>query len=140
MDKKIKKVDPIRDNYFSTAEKADKFSEKLFYVGFIFSILVLMIDKNKYANLYDLIFYLFPVVVTAAFSVNLTCRFYLLPKASDKRALDFFSHVFDVELSSEKTIGYYNNDFKEIRQTLHYWKTVFILNQFAKKWLCVSGA
>lgn len=102
--------DPIRERYFDAVESAERISESLFYAGAALSLASPFIDKAKSPLIYDAVLAFFVVVVVALFAVGLCLRLYLTPRADDRRRQDFFTSAYNVNLSPEATVGYYNND------------------------------
>lgn len=107
------RFDPIRENYFDVVELADKVLGGLFYLCALLSFATLFVDQSTHPDAYDLVLIAFVVSVFFLFVTGLVSRFYLMPRAEDKRHQDFFSNVFGVSLIHQKTDGYYNNDLTD---------------------------
>ncbi|NWB64305.1 hypothetical protein [Pseudomonas sp. F1002] len=105
--------DPIRVNYYDALERADQFADWLFYLGAVLSIGSLFVVKEEYPLLYNFVMIGFAVSVLFMFVVGLGTKLYFSPRAEDGRRQDFFGSAFGVNLSHEKTDGYYNNDQTE---------------------------
>jgi hypothetical protein len=105
--------DPIRKRYYDTVEVVDKVSDALFYVGAVLSFGALFVDRAMYPRAYDAILITFGVSALALFAIGLASRFYLTPRAEDKRHQDFLSSACGVDLIHQRTDGYYNNDFTD---------------------------
>lgn len=107
----MSKSDPIRTNYYDAVERADKASDVLFYLSAVLSIVSLFVEKATNPNVYDVVLTGFALSVVALFVIGLVSRLYWTPRAEDKRRQDFFASACGVNLSHQKTDGYYNNDF-----------------------------
>lgn len=104
----MSRSDPIRDNQFTAAERADRASDMLFYLAAVISLVALFVDdKNQW---FDIVQWSFVIASVALFAVGLASRLYFFPRAEDMRRKDFFSSALKVGLAFEKTDGYYNND------------------------------
>lgn len=105
--------DPIRALYFDSVETADLAAQLLFYLGAVLSLLALFVDKGAYPIAYNLVLIAFVLTVVAHFGIGQFSRLYLTPRAEDKRRKDFLTNAYEVNLTHERTVGYYNNDFTE---------------------------
>lgn len=113
MDEQLKKIDPIRETYFKPVEIAEKFELFLFYISIIFSLTVLLVNKQEHNSLYNLMLTVFVLMVVANFLLSTVTSFYLKQSAEDKRLQDFLSKSYGISLNHEETHGYYNSDEKE---------------------------
>ncbi|MFZ6814928.1 hypothetical protein ACO0K3_10710 [Undibacterium sp. Rencai35W] len=102
--------DPIRENYYRPLEIADDFSDWAFYAGAILSIVILVVEKVTHPTLYQWLQIAFVLIVVGFFLTGIVTRLYFFPRAEDARRSEFLSNVFGVELTYERTQGYYNND------------------------------
>lgn len=107
------RFDPIRTHYYEVTEQAEGASDLLFYLGAALSILYLFVDKSLHPKLSTCILIAFAVFTLSLFTLGLVLRFYLIPRALDRRRQDFFSNACGVNLTHEQTGGYYNNDFTQ---------------------------
>jgi hypothetical protein len=105
------RFDPIRKDYYDSVEAADTASNWLFYGGALLSLAALFVEREKYPEPYDAILIAYVIFVLAIFAIGLVSRLYLIPRAEDKRRQDFFSNACGVNLTHQKTDGYYNNNF-----------------------------
>lgn len=103
------KSDPISAKYFKPVEKAEATSEYLFYATAIVSLVVLFIDKAAYPTTYTAAQVIFGVLAVAGLLLGLAIKLYWAPRGADKRISDFVSAAFAVNLTPERTRGYYNN-------------------------------
>ena len=103
------KIDPIRDTYYKPLELAETWSAWLFYITAPVSIAVVLLDKGTHAIAYIAFQIAFVVLALAGSLLGLCMRLYWAPRAQEKRIADFLSSAFNVELSPERTAGYYNN-------------------------------
>lgn len=103
------KIDPIRDRYYRPLETVEDTSALLFYVTAIASIAVLLVDKTSHPTLYTTTQTAFIIFAVASALLGLAMRLYWGPRARDKRISDFVSSAFRVNLTPERTTGYYNN-------------------------------
>lgn len=108
-----KRQDPINTQYFDAIRSADVWSERLFFFVTGMSILVLFVDKAESPIAYQITNKLFCIAAVAMGTIGLVTRFYLSPRAENKRREDFFSKAYDVRLADETTEGYYNNGFHD---------------------------
>ena len=105
--------DPISGRYFGSIEHADSLSTGLFSFMALFSILMLLVNKNLHPWWHDMLEYFFVLLVIFLFLAGLATRLYLTPRAEEKRRQDFFSNACNVSLIHERTVGYYNNNLAE---------------------------
>lgn len=103
------KIDPIRARYYRPLETVEDWSSLIFYVTAIASIAVLLINKADYPTLYATTQTAFVIFVVASAVLGLAIKLYLGPRAQEKRVSDFVSSAFGVNLTPERTTGYYNN-------------------------------
>ena len=112
------KIDPIRDKYFAPLEKAEKWSARLFYATALVSLAVPLIDSSTYRAAYTFAQVLFGALAVAGVVLGLATKLYWAPRAAEKRISDFVSAALAVNLTPERTQGYYNNSEKDpIRKT-----------------------
>lgn len=105
------KIDPIRDKYYKPLQVADHFSDALFYVGAVLSLVAFFVEKSIHPVLYDLVQIALIFAVAGIWALNMAIRVYFAPRAQNKRFQDFVSKAFGVPLSGhEGTEGYYNTD------------------------------
>jgi hypothetical protein len=105
--------DPIRKNYYDAVESAERVADWLFYIGALLSLAAVFVDSKTQPNWYEAVMIAFGLVVIAIFTLGLTLRLYLTPRAEDKRRQDFFSSACSANLTHQRTDGYYNNDIKD---------------------------
>lgn len=103
------KVDPIRSKYFAPLEIAEQASTALFGATATLSIFTLLIEKSSYPAIYNICQIVLIFAASALFIAELAIRFYLSPRALKMRRLDFLSQAFQLALTHEQTVGYYNN-------------------------------
>lgn len=103
------KIDPISAKYFKPVENAEAASEYLFYATAIVSLAVLFIDKAAYPSIYTVVQMIFGILTVAGLSLGLATKLYWAPRGADRRISDFVSAAFRVNLTPERTQGYYNN-------------------------------
>lgn len=109
----MSRSDPIRANFFTAVQTAEKISDLLFYLNGALSIATLLVEQKKYPDAYDIVLLFFCLCVVSMFVLGLVLRLYLTPRAEDRRRQDFFSSACAVSLTHQQTDGYYNNDFSE---------------------------
>lgn len=102
--------DPIGDRYFWPLELADKTSDWLFYVTALLSFVVLFVEPVAHPIVYDLLQASFVLSVIVVFVLNLVIRLHWRPRAADKRAAELLSNSYGIDLTHERTSGYYNNE------------------------------
>lgn len=103
------RIDPINEKYYRPLEIAEKFSGYVFYILAALSFVTLLIEKNKCPLIYQVIVVIFAALVLVFFLLNLFTRYCLFPSAEDARRREFVSNVYGVQLTHERTNGYYNN-------------------------------
>lgn len=106
----ITKIDPIRDKYYVPLQRAESWSVWLFYATAIVSVAVLFVDKGSLPTAYLAAQTAFVAFALASALLNLMMRLYLGPRAQEKRVSDFVSNAFNVQLTSERTVGYFCNN------------------------------
>lgn len=104
------KTDPIRDRYYAPLERAETCSTLLLYVTGILSVIIVVIEKNQYPDIYAFVQIIFLLCAVAGFLLGLTIRLYWGPRAQDRRVEDFLSNAIGTRLIHERTNGYYNNE------------------------------
>src|SRR5258706_9224235 len=80
-----KRRDPIGDKYFKPLERAEKYSDWLFYVAAALSIAALLVEKSSHPNLYELTQICFVLAVLGVFFLGIVILVHLRPLAEDKR-------------------------------------------------------
>lgn len=104
--------DPIAENYYKPLIQAERLSDFLFYISAVLSIAALLVSGGNYPTLSNIIQIVFVLSVISIFVIGVMTRLYLSPRAEDKRREDLLSNSFDVNLTHENTVGYFNNDQK----------------------------
>lgn len=104
------RFDPLNPKFFQPVSNADFWSNLLFYLGAVVSIATPFVDKKRTPQLYDAVFMAFALIVVAMFVLSLVLRVYLNPRAQEARRHEFLSTAFQVRLTHEETLGYYNNN------------------------------
>jgi hypothetical protein len=105
-----KRRDPIGDKYFKPLERAEKYSDWLFYVAAALSIAALLVEKSSHPNLYELTQICFVLAVIGVFVLGIVIRVHWRPLAEDKRRSELISNSSKVFLTVEQTQLYYNNE------------------------------
>lgn len=103
-------ADLIRVKYFHSVEIFENASDWLFYISAVLSIAVLFLESDN-GFFREMAVIAFSILVIVLFVITLFLRLYLIPRASNKRNLNFFTKAFNVPLTHERVEGYYNNDF-----------------------------
>ncbi|MBK7491793.1 MAG: hypothetical protein IPI17_07200 [Nitrosomonas sp.] len=104
------KIDPIRDSYYKPLEQAESWLGRIFYTTGSLSIVVFLIEKDQYPEIYVFVQIFFLLCAVTGFVLGLAIRLYWNPRAQNKRLEDFLSHALSISLSHERTVGYYNNE------------------------------
>jgi hypothetical protein len=138
--------DPIRGKYFKPLERADTVGDWLFVGAAVVSIIAVLIDKGDFPRAYNLIQGAFVVLVLGLFVAGQICRLYFAPRAEDKRREEFLSNALNVNLTHERTIGYYNNCETDptrkvglnILENTHFTKAIAL--EMVKRARLVSGS
>lgn len=139
------RLDPIREKYFGPLERAEGFGNWLFVGAVVLSILAVVVEKADFPRGYNLIQGAFVLLVLGLFVVGLISRLYFSPRAEDKRREDFLSNALSVNLTHERTIGYYNNNESNptrkvglnILENTHFTKAIAL--EMVKRTRLVSG-
>ena len=105
-----KKIDTIREKYFSPLERMELLGSFLFYISAILSFIILLIDESMYPKIYDIIQISFLLVVFVLCIVSISIRLHFSPRAQEYRYKDFLSHAYKLPLGEEQTKKYYNNN------------------------------
>lgn len=101
--------DPIREKYYRPVELGECAGEVLFWITTVISAVLIVIERASDEKLYNRLQMSLVIVALLAFLIGTAVRLYLQPRALAARASDFLSQSFDVPLSHENTVGYYNN-------------------------------
>lgn len=109
----MSKSDPIRKSHYDAVEQADTFSDRLFYIAAALSLVFPFVEKGNHPIVFDWVQYMFALAVVGLFFIGLASRLYLVPRAEDMRRKDFFSSAMDINLTHQRTDGYYNNELIE---------------------------
>jgi hypothetical protein len=102
--------DPIGDRYFRPLRIADSAADWLFWIAAALSFAVILIDKETAPKWYNKANIAFVLAVVSVFIIGIISRLYLSPRAEDGRRRDLFTNSFNIDLTHERTTGYYNND------------------------------
>ncbi len=137
--------DPISEKYFKPLERADAAGDWLFVGAAVVSIITVLIEKGDLPRAYNLIQGTFVVLVLSLFVAGQISRLYFSPRAEDKRREEFLSNALSVNLTHERTIGYYNNsEIDPIRkvglnilENTHFTKAIAL--EMVKRERLVSG-
>lgn len=89
---------------------ADQVSGWLFWVVATLSVATLLVDPAVHPKGADVAQLVFVLAVVANFMLGMLTRFHWSPRAEDKRREELLSNAFGVNLTHERTQGYYNND------------------------------
>lgn len=102
--------DPIREKYYKPLEIADSAGDWLFIVAAVISIIALFVEKEGHPDGYKIVQGLFAIVVIVLFVIGQVSRLYFAPRAEDRRREDLLSNCYGVDLTFDRTTGYYNNN------------------------------
>jgi hypothetical protein len=114
----MSRSDPIRDNYFSAAQSADRANDLLFYAAAVLSVAAIFVDAQAYPNLHAWIQVSFATTAAGLFVTGMAIRLHFFPRAENKRRQEFFGQAFGVALTHERTDGYYNNQLTQPLQRM----------------------
>lgn len=103
------RVDTVGDNYYKPLEKAEVIVSGLFWLISSLSIAALFVDKAAYPIAYDVLQIVFIVCVLLFFLLSHIQKLYFFPRAENKRRQELLSNSYNVSLTHETTVGYYNN-------------------------------
>jgi hypothetical protein len=103
-------VDTVGENYYKPLERAESLGGWLFWTVSLLSIAALVVDRTAYPVIYAIIQIAFVVGVFLFFVQGQALKLYFFPRAEDARRRELLQNSFGVTLTSEETVGYYNND------------------------------
>lgn len=104
------KVDTVGEKYFKPLERAETFGGWLFWIVTALSLAALFVDRTVYPKVYNVVEIAFIVCAIALFVLGQAQKLYFFPRAGDERRKELLSNSFNVILTHEETVGYYNND------------------------------
>ncbi|MEA3536988.1 hypothetical protein [Rhizobium sp. CC-YZS058] len=106
-------IDTVGTNYYAPLALMDRIGGGLFWAVSILSVVTLLIDKAAYPQASIGVQIAFLIAALLFFVHGLVQNLYLFPRAEDARRRQVLSNSFDVALTHEETVGYYNNDQKD---------------------------
>ena len=109
----MSRSDPIRKSHYDAVSTADTVSDWLFYIAVVLSLVFPFVEKATHPVAFDWMQYSFALAVVLLFGIGLASRLYWVPRAEDMRRQDFFSNAMGVNLTHQRTDGYYNNDLRD---------------------------
>lgn len=109
----MQKIDPIGGKYFEPLARANFWSDVAFYLAAVLSVLVVLIPKEVHPVVYSNTQVAFLTTAVAGFVLSLGGRLYWGPRAQAQRSDEFLSSGLDINLTYDRTQGYYNNDETE---------------------------
>ncbi|RVK42978.1 hypothetical protein [Sinorhizobium meliloti] len=104
------KVDTVGDKFYKPLETVEAVGGWLFWLVAVLSIATLLVDKAAHSTPSDYLQIAFIVSVFLFFVQGLAHKLYLFPRAEDERRRELLSNSFNVTLTHEATVEYYNND------------------------------
>jgi hypothetical protein len=104
------KVDTVGKNYYAPLTLMDTIGGWLFWAISVLSIITLFVDKEMYAFASVVFQIAFLVSALLFFVHGQVQNMYFFPRAEDVRRQEALSNSFNVTLTHEETVGYYNND------------------------------
>lgn len=110
MDNTSTRSDPIHGRFFLALDKANVWSDWIFYFTAVVSVVVLFVERAEHPLLFNVLSVVFAVAVIAVFGIGLAVRLYWMPRADEARIQDFFANAYDIPLTHITTTGYYNNN------------------------------
>lgn len=103
-------IDTVGENYYRPLERAECVAGWLFWAVSILSIAALLVNRAAHPVAYDAIQSGFVVCVLVFFVLGQAQKLYFFPRAEDARRRELLQNSFDVPLTTEVTVGYYNNE------------------------------
>lgn len=130
----MERYDPIGEKYYRPLALAEKLSSFSFWAAAILSIATLFSTTNPWNDWLKIAFVVF---VVANFILGFTIRLWLSPRADEHRRLDLLSNSFDVKLTHENAVGYFNNSEKSpiLRLALSVTESIFFTKNIVGKML-----
>ncbi|MDH6273767.1 hypothetical protein GUK36_29725 [Rhizobium leguminosarum] len=104
------KVDTVGKNYYDPLAQMDAIGGWLFWAISLLSIAVLFVDKAAYPIVHMALQIVFLIFALLFFLHGQIQNIYLFPRAEDTRRQETLSNSFNVTLTHEETVGYFNND------------------------------
>lgn len=104
------KIDTVSKNYYVPLAQMDTVGGFLFWAISFLSIATLLIDKAAYPEVNVTLQIVFLIGAILFFVHGQFQNIYLFPRAEDARRQEALSNSFNVALTHEETVGYYNND------------------------------
>ncbi|MCZ7454396.1 hypothetical protein [Rhizobium rhizogenes] len=104
------KVDTVSKNYYAPLALMDTIGGWLFWAISFLSIATLFVDKVAYPQANIALQIVFLIGAILFFVHGQFQNIYLFPRAEDARRQEALANSFNVALTHEETVGYYNND------------------------------
>ncbi len=106
----MERVDTVGDRYYKPMALSEKIGSALFWLISLLSVAVLFQDKAPYKIVVSITQILLIIFVVLFFIQGQAQKLYFAPRAEDRRRQQLISNSFNVPLTHEDSIGYYNND------------------------------
>ncbi|MFT0179879.1 hypothetical protein ACMSIO_05395 [Pseudomonas benzopyrenica] len=106
----MSKSDPVNIKYYVPLENASRLSDVAFFLSAVLSIVCLYVDKAGFPILYAVVNVSFVLAVAAVFVSGLAVKLYYFPRAEDERIKDFLGHAYQMDVISDQSEAYYNNN------------------------------
>lgn len=103
-------IDTVGEHYYRPLERAERVGGWLFWAVSILSIAALLVNRADHPVAYDAIQIGFVVCVLIFFVLGQAQKLYFFPRAEDARRRELLQNSFDVPLTTDVTVGYYNNE------------------------------
>lgn len=103
-------VDTVSNNYYAPLATMNTIGGWLFWAISTMSIVTLFVDKATYSLSSIVLQIVFLVFALLFFVHGQVQNMYLFPRAEDARRKEALANSFNVVLTHEETVGYYNND------------------------------
>ena len=130
-------VDTVGKKYYEPLRRLESCAGALFWIISILSIAALVVNKNAVPHLFDLMQIFLIVAVLLFFIQGQVQRIYLMPRAEDARRQELLSNSFNVPLTHETTVDYYNNEQTNPlkRLTASVMESAFFTQEIVRKML-----
>jgi len=103
------KIDPIREKYYKPLVIFEMSGNILCWISIILSLCIIIFENTKFPYFLIALQISFVICVIILSVIKIMLKFYLSPRAQERRYKDFLSHAFNTA-NYEGTKKYYNNN------------------------------
>lgn len=106
----MSELDTVRENFYKPLDRLETAGGWLFWLVSILSFAPLFFDKISYPAQFQVLQIALLVLSILFFIQGQVQKLYFFPRAEDVRRQQLLSDSFNVSLTHERTVGYYNNE------------------------------